>query len=240
MSPSAQIGEDCEIGPFTVVGPDVRIGDRTKVGSHCLLGERAGEETGPLVIGPDSHVRSHSVIYAGSTFGPELETGHRVTLREGLRVGRNLRVGTLSDLQGDATIGDYVRMHSNVHCGKGASIASCVWIFPYVVLTNDPHPPSDGFLAGVTVEEFAVIATSSVVLPGVTVGRGAFVGAQALVRRDVPADTVCVGNPGRLLGPTSAITLQDGSGPAYPWRRHFHRGYPAELADRWREEFPNG
>src|SRR3954465_6456581 len=119
IDPAATLSDGVSIGPFTVVHAGVELGAGTTVGSHCVLGHPGpGGEGAPLVVGPDSTIRSHSVLYAGSTFGSRLETGHRVTLREGLEVGENLRVGTLCDLQGDARIGDYVRLHSNVHVGK--------------------------------------------------------------------------------------------------------------------------
>lgn len=237
VSPDAEIGDGCEIGPFSIVHAGVRLGSDSVVGSHCEIGlpGPAGSDA-TLEIGPAAVIRSHSVLYAGSTIGPELRTGHRVTMREGLTIGRDFQVGTLADLQGDATFGDHVRLHSNVHCGKLSEIGDFVWIFPYVVLTNDPHPPSDGFHEGAVIEPYAVVATSSVVLPGVRIGEGAFVGAHTLVRADVPPDTICVGVPGKNRGPTSAILLKDGSGPAYPWRRHFERGYPPEVVARWRGE----
>lgn len=74
-------------------------------------------------------------------------------LRLGKKViaGKNLQIGTLSDLQGHCEIGDYVRLHSNVHIKSVPG--NFVWIFPYVVLTNDPYPPSDS-LVGVTVQDF--------------------------------------------------------------------------------------
>jgi hypothetical protein len=48
-----------------------------------------------------------------------------------------------------------------------------------------------------------------------------------------------VGAPAELRGPADRILRKDGSNlPAYPWRRHFHRGYPAEVVQAWLEEFP--
>jgi len=87
------------------------------------------------------------------------------------------------------------------------------------------------------VEDFAVIATMSVVLPGVTVGRDSLVGAQSMVNRDVRRGSVVAGVPAVDRGDASAIMLRDGSGPAYPWRRHFRRGYPDEVVSRWQGEF---
>jgi acetyltransferase-like isoleucine patch superfamily enzyme len=239
ISPRARIGNGVEIREYTIVHDNVVLGDGTVVGAFCELGHASSTEVaGPLEIGPGSLIRSHSVLYEGSSFGPELRTGHHVTLREGLRVGRNLQVGTLSDLQGRTTIGDHVRLHSNVHIGQWARIGSFVWLYPYTVLTNDPHPPSDGCFAGVEVGDYAVVATMCCLLPGVKVGTRALVAAHSLVNRDVAPDTVVGGSPARPLGPTSGILLRDGSGePAYPWMRHFHRGFPPEVVARWRDEF---
>jgi acetyltransferase-like isoleucine patch superfamily enzyme len=236
VSDDADLGSNVTIGPFTIVHPNVRIGPDTVIGSHCEIGLPTDLATDQaLHISEESLVRSHSVIYQGSTFGPRLDTGHHVTLREGLRVGANLRVGTLSDLQGDATFGDYVRLHSNVFVAKGAAIGNFVWIFPNVVLTDDPHPPSDGFNAGVTVEDFAVICAMSCVGPGVIVGKGSVVGAASMVTKNVEPGVLVLGVPARAIGPASDVKLRDGSGtPAYPWTRHFTRGYPRDIVNEWR------
>lgn len=231
----AIVTDDVEVGPFTVVHSGAVLGGGTTIGSHCSIGEPTELSRGrPLILGSDCLVRSHSVLYAGSTFADRLETGHHVTIREGIVAGTNLRVGSLADLQGDTTIGQYVRLHSNVHVGKGSAIGDFVWIFPFTVLTNDPHPPSDGALAGVTIENFAVLATLVCVAPGVRIGARSLVAASSMVTRDVPPDTVAMGSPSRPAGPTSGVLLRDGSGrSAYPWTRHFHRGYPREVIEEW-------
>lgn len=238
VDPEAHLGVGVEVGPFTVIHANVRIGDHSVIGAHCEIGHPSPLADGkPLVVGRNAVIRSHSVFYEGSEFGESLTTGHRVTVREKTIAGKNLQLGTLNDIQGDCQFGDYVRLHSNVHVGKGAIVGNFVWLFPYVVLTNDPHPPSE-VQQGVTVEDFAAIATMSVILPGVTVGRGALVGAHSSVSRNVDPDCLVVGAPARFICDTSQLQLRDGSGkPAYPWRRHFHWGYPAEHVAEWIAEF---
>jgi acyl-[acyl carrier protein]--UDP-N-acetylglucosamine O-acyltransferase len=234
----AELGDGVAVGPFSIVHANVTLAEGTVVDSHCVLGHtEPGAETEPLSIGAESRIRSHNVLYGGSRIGPGLQTGHRVTIREGSRIGAGLRVGTLSDIQGNCSIGNHVRFHSNVHIAQHSAVGDFVWIFPYVVLTNDPHPPSDGYLAGVTVEDFAVVATMSIVLPGLTVGRDSLVGAHSLVNRDVRPGAVVAGSPAVDRGDASAINLRDKSGPAYPWRRHFHRGYPDATVAMWKAEF---
>jgi acyl-[acyl carrier protein]--UDP-N-acetylglucosamine O-acyltransferase len=234
VSPKAKLGANVKIGPFSIVHDNVDIGDNTVIDSHCEIGypsALAGDR--PLIIGANSLIRSHSIFYAGSTFGERLMTGHRVTVREGTVVGVNLQLGTLCDLQGDCTIGDYVRFHSNVHIGKMSKVGNFVWIFPYVVLTNDPHPPSS-VLQGCEIGDYAAVATMTVVLPGVKVGAHSLVAAHSMVGKDVAPSTVVGGAPAKYLCDTVKIRLKDGTDrPAYPWTSHFRRGYPAEVTAGW-------
>jgi acetyltransferase-like isoleucine patch superfamily enzyme len=261
VSADAEIGTAVEIGPGTVIRAGVRIGDHSRIGpysvigdapvvigrdviieGYCDIGHPAVVSDGtPLVIGDGSHIRSHSVFYEGSVFGEALVTGHRVTVRERTNAGNGFQLGTLSDVQGHCTIGNYVRTHSNVHICHAAVIEDFVWIYPFVVLTNDPHPPGDEFRQGPVIRRFAVIATHACIMPAVEVGEDSMVAAAALVTRDVPPRMVVGGVPARVLCPTEEIQLRDGSGrPAYPWRRHFHRGYPERTVREWKDEFPEG
>ncbi|HXO98884.1 MAG TPA: hypothetical protein VN813_00210 [Luteibacter sp.] len=230
---NVSIGRNVSIGANTIVYDNVVLGDDTIVGAQCILGEpnaaiyadAAGYDNPRLVIGAHSLIRSGTIMYAGSDIGERFETGHRVTIREKARIGANVRIGTLSDIQGHCEIGDYVRFHSNVHIGHASVIKDYVWIFPYVVLTNDPHPPSD-VLMGVTVEEFAVIATMSVILPGVTIGRDSLVGASSMVRKNVDPETVVAGNPAKQVASIHDVRSKIDGSNVYPWREHFDRGMP--------------
>lgn len=248
IHPTALIGDDVTIGKNVTIGAhcivydNVVIGDDCKLGANVILGEPTAAiysepvaYVNPLLeLGPKSIIRSGSILYAGSRFGARLETGHRVTIREGTKAGTNLRVGTLSDIQGNCEFGDYVRLHSNVHIGQGSVVGDYVWIFPYVVLTNDPHPPSNE-LKGVTVESFAVIATMSVILPGIRVGRDSLVGAGSIVNRNVNEEDVVVGNPAKRVANIRDIKSKQSGEPIYPWRFNFDRGLPWEGIgfERW-------
>lgn len=238
VSPSARIDASVTIGAFSIVHDEVEIGAGSTIGAYCEIGYPGPQGADrPLVIGRGANIRSHSVFYAGSTFGNRLVTGHRVTVRENTEAGENLQIGTLSDIQGTCRIGNFVRMHSNVFIGQHATIEDFVWMFPYVVLTNDPHPPSE-VMRGVTLRRFVAVAAMSIILPGVEVGEGALVGAHSSVRRDVEPNVVVAGSPAAMICRTEEIKLKDGSGrPAYPWRRHFWRGYPPETVSQWKAEF---
>lgn len=238
VSNKAIIHDNVTIGPFTIIHDNVEIASNSCIGSHCEIGVSNQLSKGNILyIGKNSLIRSHSVFYEGSSFAESLVTGHRVTVREGVTAGKNLQIGTLSDLQGHSEIGDYVRLHSNVHIGQKSKIGNYVWIFPYTVLTNDPHPPSET-LIGATIEDYAVLATMSVVLPGANVAQGCLVGAHSTIKGTTEDDTVYVGSPARKICKTSKIQLSDNKGDAYPWRKHFHRGYPQHIIDQWLSEEP--
>lgn len=224
----AFVGDDCYLDYGCIIRKGVHLEKNSYVGAYCILGERGfpEAESPKLQIGENALIRSQTVIYAGCTIGQNFQTGHKVTIREKTIAGNNWRVGTLSDIQGDCVIGDYVNMHSNVHIGKASKIGNYVWIFPYCVLTNDPLPPSEE-TCGVVIDDFAVIATKSVLLPGVHVGKDAMVGAGSVVTKDIPTECVAFGNPAKQKGSVREILNKDGE-VAYPWRNHFERGMPWE------------
>lgn len=233
IDPSASIGCDVRIGDNTIIYPNVVIGDRTVIANDCIIGEPLStyyQENDYLqpqtTIGSDSLVRSHSIIYASTTTGDHFSCGHRVTIREYSNFGQHCRVGTLSDIQGDCQIGNYVWLHSNVHIGRASRIDDFVFIYPYVVLTNDPLPPSNN-LHGVTIKSYAQIGAGSRLLPGICVNEHALVGANSLVTRSVQSYSCVVGNPARHVKDVREIKMDDGS-EAYPWPFRFERGMPWE------------
>lgn len=232
----AEIGAGVSIGPFTVVHASARVGDGGTIGSHCVIGQPSPLAEGePLVIGEGATIRSHSVFYAGSTFGPGLTTGHRVTVREKTAAGAGFQIGTLSDIQGHVSIGEHVRTHSNVHICQQATIGDYCWIYPYVVLTNDSHPPSNGPYVGPTLGRFSIVATHACVLPGIEVGEHALIGAAAMVTKHVPDRAVVAGVPAKQVARVDDIALPDGDA-AYPWPLRFTRGYPDAVVAAWQRE----
>lgn len=230
------LGINVSVGPYTVIHDGTEIGDNSIIGPFCEIGiipNSVNNRT--LTIGSNSTIRSHATIYTGSRFGAGLETGHHVSLREHLNAGENLRVGSYSDLQGDMVIGDYVRLHSNVHLGKQTRVGNFVWIFPFVVTTNDPLPPSNEVL-GCTIEDFAVVATASIILPGIRLGHDCLVGANSTVNKDVEPFSLVVGSPARPIKDVREVKSFDGN-PGYPWRRNFSRGYPDNVVETWLRDF---
>ena len=78
----------------------------------------------------------------------------------------------------------------------------------------------------------------SVVLPGVVVRKDTLVGAHSLVSKNTNEGTLVAGSPAKEICLASKMRLQDGSRQsAYPWRKHFHRGYPVDVVNDWKAEF---
>ncbi len=226
------IGENVFIDNNTIIRSGVTIGDNAFVEANCIIGEYQmdfcldrKEHIHPLTIGKKALIRSGSIIYSGSTIGDNFSTGHQVTIREKAQIGDNVSIGTLSDIQGNCKIGNYVRLHSSVHIGQKSVIDDFVWIYPYVVLTNDPTPPSEDFI-GVHVHSFAIIATGSIVMPGLDIGQDCLIGAGAIVTKSVEAYAVAVGNPAKTVSDIRKIKSKITGKPVYPWREHFSRYMP--------------
>ena len=128
-------------------------------------------------------------------------------------------------------------MHSNVHISKYAQIGDFVWIFPYVVHNNDPHPPSNT-KKSVIIKNFVSISTMSVILPGVILEKDTLIGAKSLVSKNTSEGSLLAGNPAKKICMASKIKLKDDSKKsAYSWRRHFHRSYPFDIVNDWKKEF---
>lgn len=236
-------GRDCFVSPKATLGMNVRIGDRAviydnviledgvTIANDCIIGEPQGRfyedesyENPPTRIGAGSLIRSHAIVYSGVNLGSGFSSGHRVTIREGVKTGVHCRVGTLCDLQGNLSMGSHVWLHSNVHLGQGSVLEDFVFIYPYVVLTNDPLPPSE-YLKGVTVRKYTQIGTMSVVMPGIEIGASSLVGAGAVVTKDVEEFSCVVGNPAKRVKDVRDMKMPDGT-PAYPWPHRFDRGMP--------------
>lgn len=231
---NVKMGQNVHVHPTAIIYPNVILGDNVFVEPYCII----GQPTGDYYKNPDNHkfeiteigdnsvIRSGTTIYEDVHIGENFQSGHNVTIREETYIGKNCSVGTLSDIQGKVTIGDFTRLHSNVHIGQFTKIGQCCWIFPYVVTTNDLYPPMDR-LEGVTIEDYALVTTGSILLPGVKIGTNAMVAAGSVVSKDVGAEMVAMGVPAREKCPVSDIRDQDGN-PVYPWPEYIKefRGYP--------------
>jgi acetyltransferase-like isoleucine patch superfamily enzyme len=195
----------------SVIYANVEIGPGTVIEDFCIIGmPPMGRSDGELktVIGPDSLIRSHTVIYAGNETGPGFTTGHHACLRESNKIGANVSVGTLSCIEHHVTIGDNVRIHSQAFIPEYSVLEKDSWIGPQVTLTNARYPKSKKAkerLLGPCVGEGARIGANATILPGVKIGSDSLVGAGSVVTKDVPPKKVVIGNPSRVIADVGDI-----------------------------------
>lgn len=233
ISPLAKIGNNVRIGDRTMIYDNVEIGDGTIICNDCVIGEPLNDyycdidhyENPKTIIGQSSLIRSHTIIYAGNIMGDCFQTGHRVTVRENTKFGAHCSLGTLDDIQGYSTFGDYCRLHSNVHIGMHSTLGNFVFVYPYVVFTNDPTPPSNVCI-GPTVGDFSQIATGSVLLPGVKIGQHCLVGACSSVTKDIPDYQLAIGVPAKVVKDVRGIINRETGEAHYPWPYRFSRNMP--------------
>ena len=113
-------------------------------------------------------------------------------MRENTRIHPPVYIGL------DAKIGDNCKIQAFAFIPDNVEIGNYVFIGPHVVFTNDKYPPSNGKWkedAPTVVEDCASIGANATILPGVRIGKGAKIGAGAVVTRDVRAGATVVGNP---------------------------------------------
>lgn len=234
ISKDAVIGKNVKVGAFSIIHEGVEIGDNSSIGGYCEIGlPTALAKSKSLLIGNNANIRSHNVIYCGSSIGSDFNTGHYVSIRENTSIGKNCQIGSRGDIQGDCSIGNYTKMHADVHVGKLSEIGNYVWLFPEVLLTNDPTPPSETLL-GVKIGDFAVLAAKVLVLPGVEISKDAVVAAGVVVKENVPEGKLVSGNPAKIICDAKLLRLHDNPKiKAYPWRNRFHRGYDEKIINEW-------
>ena len=118
----------------------------------------------------------------------------------GCEIGENCMVGAFVEIQKDVKIGDNVRVQSHSFLCSLVTIEDDVFIGHGVIFINDLKPPSNDTSSWkpVIVKKGASIGSNATILP-VTIGENANVGAGAVVTKNVPPNTVVVGNPARVL-----------------------------------------
>jgi acetyltransferase-like isoleucine patch superfamily enzyme len=182
----------------------VRHGGNFRVEDGAILGRLPDRkmETTTLMIGDDAFIRSGSVIYACTSIGDGLETGHNVVIREQNDIGDEFSLWSGSVVDYGCRIGDRVKIHCSCYLAQYTVIEDDVFMGPGVTVTNDLHPGCDKSMEcmkGPIIKAGAVIGGGVVLLPRITVGERALVGAGSVVTRDVKPRSVVVGNPATEL-----------------------------------------
>lgn len=149
----------------------------------------------------------------------------------GAKVGKACNICDQVFIENDVVIGDNVTIKCGVQLWDGLRVADGVFIGPNATFTNDRMPRSKAYPAAfleTTIEEDASIGANATILPGIRIGRGAMVGAGAVVIRDVPPHATVVGNPARIVGYRSRTNSE----PVQPKRIGDLSGLPDKAGSR--------
>jgi acetyltransferase-like isoleucine patch superfamily enzyme len=166
---------------------------------------------------PSAWYNYYAMIHPTADVSPEARIGagtriwHQAQVRENAVIGVQCNIGKCVYIDRDVVIGDRVKVQNGASIYRGVTIEDGVYIGPHVSFSNDKYPRAvnadgspksddDWQLVPTLVREGASIGAGAVVLPGVTIGRWALVGAGAIVTRDVPDHALVTGNPARLVG----------------------------------------
>lgn len=159
------------------------------------------------------NVQIHATAEVSSlaTIGEGTKIWHQAQVRERAHIGRCCIIGKGVYIDFDVVIGDRVKIQNGASIYHGVTIEDGVFIGPHACLTNDKLPraitpdgqlkrDTDWDVGKILIQYGASIGAGAIILPGVTVGRFAMIGAGAVVTRDVVPHGLVIGNPARLVG----------------------------------------
>jgi acetyltransferase-like isoleucine patch superfamily enzyme len=206
VSVGAEIHPTAIVYPGTVLGEGVKVLEHAVVGKQPTLSPRSTTKREPLepaVLGDGAIVSTGAIVFAGTRIGARAIVGDQACIRERVELGDDVVVGRGSLVENDTTIGAMTKIQAMAYITAYSTLEEHVFIAPCVQTTNDNWMGRTekrfGNVKGPTIRRGARVGGGVVLLPGVEIGEEAFVGAGAVVTRDVAPRTVVVGNPARPL-----------------------------------------
>ena len=165
---------------------------------------------------PNDFYRHPSALVESDTIGARTRIWAFAHVLPGARLGEDCNICDGVFVEGKAVIGDRVTVKCGVQVWDGVELEDDVFVGPNVTFTNDRFPRSrvhpEAFLKTLVCKG-ASIGANATILPGVTIGRRALVGAGAVVTKSVPANAVVVGNPAIISGYADAPKLEPKAAP---------------------------
>jgi acetyltransferase-like isoleucine patch superfamily enzyme len=143
-----------------------------------------------------------SADVAESQIGHGTRVWQFVVVLKGAKIGADCNICAHTLIEGTVVIGNRVTVKSGVQIWDGSIIGDDVFIGPNATFSNDLYPRSRQYptrFLGVTIRNGASVGANATLLPGITIGEKALVGAGAVVTKDVPARAVVVGNPAKIV-----------------------------------------
>ena len=190
----SKIGDSCFIDPDALIGYP-HNSERKKNKDEMMEGATVSLDIEGCVIGSNSIIRP-GAIYSTAKVGNNTRTGHNFLIRENTIIGDGCLIGTNVVIDNDCNIGDNCSFQTGAYIPTGSKIGNRVFLGPNASLTNDKTPLRTEYNPEpITIEDDATIGSNATLMPGITVGEGAFVAGGAVVTKDVPAWTLAKGCP---------------------------------------------
>jgi acetyltransferase-like isoleucine patch superfamily enzyme len=215
----AEIHPSAIVYPGTVLGEGVRVLENAVVGKQPALGASSTANRDPLpptTIGDGTVISTGAIVFAGSSVGANCIVGDQSCIRERVAMADDCILGRGSLIENDTTVGSGTRIQAEAYITAYSTLEEDVFIAPCVVTTNDNFMGRTErrreAMRGPTIRKSARIGGGAILCPGVEVGEEAFVGAGAVVTKDVAPRTVVVGNPARVLRDVAADELRENGG----------------------------
>jgi acetyltransferase-like isoleucine patch superfamily enzyme len=210
----ADVHPSAIVYPGTVLGEGVKVLEGAVVGKQPTLSPRSTAKREPLPpaeIGDGSIVSTGAIVFAGSRIGARVILGDQSCVRERVTIGDDVVLGRGSLIENDTTVGALTKIQAEAYITAYSTLEEQVFIAPCVVTTNDNFmgrtERRHDLIKGPTIRRGARVGGGAVLCPGIEVGREAFVGAGAVVTKDVPPGVIVVGNPARVLRDVPADEL---------------------------------
>ena len=203
---SSEVAETAIVYPGTVLGDGCKILDYAVVGKQPTLGPRSTamqEELAPLELGAGTVVSTGAIVFAGTRIGARAIIGDQACVRERCDVGDDVVIGRGALVENDSSVGARTKIQADAYVTAYSTLEEDVFIAPRVITTNDNFmgrtEKRHALRKGPTIRRGARVGAGAVICPAGEIGVEAFVGAGAVVVKDVPPQAVVVGNPARVL-----------------------------------------
>jgi acetyltransferase-like isoleucine patch superfamily enzyme len=216
---AAEVHPSATVYPGTVLGAGVRVLENAVVGKQPSLAATSTARRDPLppaTIGDGTVISTGAIVFAGATIGARCIVGDQSCVRERVTMADDCILGRGSLIENDTTVGAGTRIQAEAYVTAYSTLEEDVFIAPCVVTTNDNFmgrtEQRKELMRGPTVRRSARVGGGAVLCPGVEIGEEAFVGAGAVVTKDVPPRVVVVGSPARVLREVRPEELRENGG----------------------------
>lgn len=225
---SVEMGRNFEVGNYVVIEKDVIIGNDVSIGHHVVIqkgtiignnvhindgsilgrspsaskkmARKPTSKLSPLIIGDDINIGCNCVIYRGTKIADGVLVADLASIREHVSIGQNTIIGRVATVENNTSIGENVTVQTNSYVTADMIIEDNVFIGPCFVSSNDKYMGRGNYdHKGPILKKDAKIGANATLLPGITIGESAVVGAGAVITKDISKSKVVVGNPAREL-----------------------------------------